>query len=76
MLDSLLSFFESYPLIFLAIIPFLGQCGIPSGSIFLLLFAGSLILTRSEMIFFFVVGLSSAVAGDMLSYWIGRNISS
>ncbi len=61
MLDSLLPFFESYPLTFLALIPFLGQCGIPSGSIFLLLFAGSLMTSREMVMSFFSVGLISAI---------------
>lgn len=69
---NILSFFQEHIYLVLFFIPFFGQLGIPSGSIFFLLFAGSLSTSYSELAILLMIWLISAVIGDLSGYFIGK----
>ncbi len=71
---NILSFFEEHIYLVLLFIPLFGQLGIPSGSIFFLLFAGSLASSISWLWLLFVIGLISVVIWDILGYTIWKKL--
>lgn len=71
---NILSFFQEHIYLVLFFIPFFGQLGIPSGSIFFLLFAGSLSTSYSELAILLMIWLISAVIGDLAGYFIGKKL--
>jgi membrane protein DedA with SNARE-associated domain len=71
---NILSFFQEHIYLVLFFIPFFGQLGIPSGSIFFLLFAGSLSTSYSELAILLMIWLISAVIGDLSGYFIGKKL--
>jgi|WetSurMetagenome_2_1015567.scaffolds.fasta_scaffold05285_2 membrane-associated protein len=72
MIDAVLRFFDGNIYLFLLIIPFAGELGIPLGSMFFILLAGSQANNIQGLFILFLVVLTSEVVGDVLSYDIGR----
>lgn len=66
------SFFESNIYLFLLIIPFLAQLGIPTGAMFFILLAGSLSGNTQVLAVYFLIVLLATIAGDILGYIIGK----
>ncbi|MFA6550062.1 MAG: VTT domain-containing protein [Candidatus Gracilibacteria bacterium] len=71
MIDYIVRFLDGNIYLFLLVIPFLGQLGIP-GSMFFVLYAGSQANNYNDLFVFFIIVLISEIAGDLLSYGVGR----
>ncbi len=69
---SMLTFFEENMYVFLFLIPFIGQLWIPSGSIFFLLFAGSLSSDMRMLCILGIIGTISAILGDATGYFLWK----
>lgn len=69
---NILTFFEENMYVFLLFIPFIGQLGIPSGSIFFLLFAGSLSSDWRTLCILGIIGTISAILGDATGYLLWK----
>lgn len=67
--------FENNIYVFLFIIPFLAQLGIPLGAMFFILYAGSVATGIIELNNFFFIVLIATIIGDILSYFIARKFA-
>jgi membrane-associated protein len=65
-------FFDANIYLFLLCIPFLGQLGIPLGSTFFIVYAGSMSNSISDLSVFFLFTLAAEIAGDFLGYFVGK----
>lgn len=73
--DLLNSYFEEYFYLFMFIIPFLAQMGIPIGAMFFILYAGSIATGYLELNNLFFIILAGTLCGDILSYSFARKFS-
>lgn len=72
MIDFIIQFFQGNIYVLLLIICFLGQLGIPLGTMFFILYASSQANTYYELFPLFFIILFSKVSGDFTSYSIGK----
>lgn len=70
--DIILTFFESNLYLFLLIIPFLSQLGLPIWAMFFIMFAWALVHDLFELTLLFSLVLISTVSWDLLSYFIWK----
>ncbi|MDD3144584.1 MAG: VTT domain-containing protein [Candidatus Gracilibacteria bacterium] len=73
-ISSILTFFESNIYVFLLVVPFISQLGIPIGAMFFILYAGSLATNFNELVILFFISFFSTFLGDLTSYFIGRKL--
>ena len=72
--DFLIRLFEGNIYLFLLIVPFLGQIGLPLGGMFFILYAGSQVNSPTDFLIFFLIVWLSEMIGDVGSYVIGRKL--
>ena len=68
------AFFESNLYLFLFVVPFLSQLGIPLWAMFFILFAGSITNSVTELFILFVIVLAWVIIWDILSYFFGKKL--
>lgn len=73
-INTLLSFFESNIYLFLLLIPFISQLGIPVGAMFFILFAWAITNSYIDLFLLFLIVLFSTVVWDILSYFIWKKL--
>jgi membrane-associated protein len=70
--ELLLAIFEENIQFIACLLPFFGQLGLIWGSSFFLLLAGALTTNPATLLFLAIAITTTATAGDLLGYWIGK----
>lgn len=71
-LDSIYEFFEEFSTLFVILFSFFGEMGLPIGTTFFVVWAGSITNSYLFLIFLIFIVLLFSVIGDFLSFLIGK----